>query len=271
VLKDYVEFVHLDDWVSQATSETRPRKTQCAITLDDGWRDNYEYAYPIFEELEIPATIFLATSFIGSNKKFWPERLSDLLGRPAELSAASSESLQSLAMLLDVGADALVSGSLDTDETIERFKRHGDDRILGVLGELEASIGERPNDSEKNEDFLTWEQVCGMHQSGLIRFGSHTVNHLRLLGGHDSTRIVEELSRSKSEIAVHTGTEPALFCYPNGEYSESIVELVRERYRGACTTDPGWVGRDDDPCRLKRICLSEGGSSEAHTFLARLS
>lgn len=43
-----------------------------AITLDDGFRDNYENAFPILHEYSIPATIFLTTGFVG-NTNAWME------------------------------------------------------------------------------------------------------------------------------------------------------------------------------------------------------
>lgn len=44
-----------------------------AITIDDGFRDNYDNAFPVFQELNIPATIFLATGSIGKTNA-WMER-----------------------------------------------------------------------------------------------------------------------------------------------------------------------------------------------------
>ena len=44
-----------------------PRKT-VVLTFDDGYLDNYENAFPVLKKYNFPATIFVATGFVGGKK-----------------------------------------------------------------------------------------------------------------------------------------------------------------------------------------------------------
>jgi peptidoglycan/xylan/chitin deacetylase (PgdA/CDA1 family) len=41
-----------------------------AITFDDGFENNYAHAWPVLKELNLPATIFLATKYLDSDAPF---------------------------------------------------------------------------------------------------------------------------------------------------------------------------------------------------------
>jgi peptidoglycan/xylan/chitin deacetylase (PgdA/CDA1 family) len=41
-----------------------------SITFDDGYRDNYQYAYPILRGLNLPATIFVVAGKVGRDPAF---------------------------------------------------------------------------------------------------------------------------------------------------------------------------------------------------------
>ena len=53
--------------VETALREHRPLPEKAiAITLDDGYRDNFDCAYPILRKYNVPATIFLVTSTVDT-------------------------------------------------------------------------------------------------------------------------------------------------------------------------------------------------------------
>ncbi len=77
------------------------------------------------------------------------------------------------------------------------------------------------------ENHLTKEQILEMQESGLCRFGSHTVNHIRL----DEALTDEaewELEESKKELEALIGEKVTSLAYPNGAYND-LVELLAEK------------------------------------------
>ncbi|MBI3018331.1 MAG: polysaccharide deacetylase family protein, partial [Deltaproteobacteria bacterium] len=70
-LKDHryhvVDLDFLFQWVIEG-KELSPKTI--ALTLDDGYLDNYVNAYPILKFYGFPATVFLVTRNIGQNPKF---------------------------------------------------------------------------------------------------------------------------------------------------------------------------------------------------------
>lgn len=67
-MRAHYEPLALGDWLARAAPPARP---VFAITFDDGWADNFEYAFPVLRELDLPATIFLATGAVENRTPFW--------------------------------------------------------------------------------------------------------------------------------------------------------------------------------------------------------
>ncbi|MBE6665016.1 MAG: polysaccharide deacetylase family protein [Ruminococcaceae bacterium] len=77
------------------------------------------------------------------------------------------------------------------------------------------------------ENHLTEAQILEMQESGLCRFGSHTVTHIRL--DEALTEEAErELSESKKALEDLTGEKIISLAYPNGAYND-LVELLAEK------------------------------------------
>src|SRR5207248_638434 len=49
------------------------------LTFDDGYSGVAEDALPVLERHELPATVFVAAGFVGSQREFWWDELEPLL------------------------------------------------------------------------------------------------------------------------------------------------------------------------------------------------
>lgn len=64
-------FTTLADWFGQ---RHRNKGRNVILTFDDGWRDNFEHAFPVLRDADVGATIFLISNYIG--KETMPEGMS---------------------------------------------------------------------------------------------------------------------------------------------------------------------------------------------------
>lgn len=64
-----------------------------AITFDDGYEDNFEFAAPVLRALDLPATFFVVTNFIDSDTVAWWDK--DVSPRPRWMSWNQVKQLRS--------------------------------------------------------------------------------------------------------------------------------------------------------------------------------
>lgn len=58
-----------DEFYRYKKGEFQAPKKSLLLTFDDGWRDNYVYAYPILKEFGLKATLFLITEWIEKSSE----------------------------------------------------------------------------------------------------------------------------------------------------------------------------------------------------------
>lgn len=269
-LKRHFELVYLDEWLRRAKEGSPLPRLACAITFDDGWRDNYEFALPVLVKHGAPATIFLVSGYIGTSYRFWPNRLMGLLRRSfaAPGSVVYPEALRGI--VEPVLAEARARGVLtaeETDRVVLEAKGVDEEEIRGLVEAAETSSG----DSSEGAEIVSREEVAKMAATGLIRFGSHTVMHFRLGGRISASELEREIVDSRTQLQALSGQPIDLFCYPNGETSPAAIDLVRRHYLGAVTTRSGWHVASGDPHLIQRIGVHEDVSNARAPFLERLS
>ena len=74
-LRRHFELISLARAVKLIESGEPPPHDTAAVTFDDGFRDNYESAFPILQQYGCPAAIFVATGPIAGGKALWPMQL----------------------------------------------------------------------------------------------------------------------------------------------------------------------------------------------------
>ncbi len=200
-----------------------PRRREACVTLDDGYADNHEYAFPILRSLGIPATIFLTTQPIEEGKQFFWERLGWYLAQRLGRKLVLPPDLGARTIQLDSAADAgeVFDYLVGRMRTVNAERREA---LLDALG-VEPSPYTRP---------LTWGEAASMLTAG-ITFGAHSHTHTSLPAlATDAIR--EEITASRNIITLRLGKMSSIFAYPNGNVDERTERiLATEGFSGAVT------------------------------------
>lgn len=128
---------------------------------------------------------------------------------------------------------------------------------------LERDTGYTPDRDycEKRPDGLSKDEITAMAE--WADFGSHTRYH-PILTTCDGKTCADEIIIAKAELERLTGKPCRHFAYPNGDYSERELELVRRAgYTTARAVDVGWTSVRSDPFRLRVTRASDDASVNA--------
>ena len=272
VLQQYFDIIHLSEWIKLKNAGAELPSQACAITFDDGWIDNYEYAFPILQEMDSPATIFLVSDMIGTNQLFWPERLARMISDISQ-NMPENWSHTNLEWLTNTTTSYQFSDTLPTREELSEIISHAkqlqDDEINSRLDTITAELG--LSNSIPEPSLLNWEQILEMTGSGLVETGSHTLHHVRLNEKISEDTLTDEIILSKQEIEKHIGKQVNSFCFPNGDYSSMAMDYVSKNYKCAVTTKTGWNTLSTDNYLLRRIGIHEDIAYDKTAFLSRIS
>jgi len=235
----YGEIVSLDD-----LGNFNGDKCNFCITFDDGYKNNLHF---VDYCPNVSATIYLATSYIGTGKSFWADKIQTSI-------------LMTDKSYLDLTQFKLGSYQLATKKnkkhTILKLnillkKLHPkmiDEIILKIFEQLDL-------EKENDEIFLNWKDVKFLKNHG-IEFGSHTHNHV-ITTRVSRQELEKELDLSSKTIEQHIHCKTQHFAYPNGtknDICEYYTEILSQNnYKTAVTTIEGSNKKCKDPFMLKRI------------------
>jgi peptidoglycan/xylan/chitin deacetylase (PgdA/CDA1 family) len=266
-LKLHFDVMGLSEWLAlRASGKPLPRRA-CAITFDDGWYDNYEFALPIIEQEKTPATLFAVVEKIATDFQFWPNLVSALLASNAtavmKQNPVFARALQQLPTVKDTSDREYAAA------VIKALKQSTDAEIFAALAAIDW---QQQLSFELPRGLMNWDELRAMTKSGLVQVGSHTCNHKRLNAELPEADILHEVVDSKKQLAQKLPDSVDIFCFPNGDYNQAALDAVTQTYSAAVTTQRGIVNARTTPAhQLCRIGLHENVSHTPRLLGARLS
>lgn len=270
-LREHFDVLSMHELLSMWREKVwNPERRYCVITFDDGWLDNYVHAFPVLRKYDVPATIFLPTGVVGTSMWFWPEQVGWLTQQFALLSpkrkAEALASLREGSTWFNAIVDTMASGQ--SDHLIERCKAVSHEGIGELVSRLAEAMGSR---LPVERLVMNWEEV-GEMSAAKTSFGSHSVNH-KILTTVSEAELHEEVRGSLETLRKRKVNLAPVFCYPNGNYSPTVMRCVEEAgYCAATTTEPGWEAPDTSRMfRLKRIGIHNDLTSSESLFAFHLA
>ena len=232
-----VDLISLDEMHRRLTNGEVERRFVC-MTIDDGYKDTLDWAYPILKKHHVPFTIYIPTSF--------PDRLGELWWLALEAVIARNSHI---GLLIDGQERAF-------DCATVAEKRHLYDELYGWVRSFktEEELRHVVRDLARRyhvdiaafcDDLcMSWEELTRLAADPLVTIGAHTVNHVMLAKvSEKSARSEMEMSRAVIEAAL--GVRPDHLAYPVGDPTSAGAREFRIAaelgFKTGVTTRPGVI------------------------------
>lgn len=218
------------------------------LTVDDGYADFHDIAWPILRQYGVPATLFVATGFINRDLWLWPDQMSWILRQAPD---SEDPFVRPGLSLTGQAAQADYAGQWerlnDYCLSVSDSDKHATLEALATHWELVL-----PEQPPKSSKACTWAQLKAMEAQG-IEIGGHTVTHPSL-GQVTGENARWEIRHCQKMLEEHLGEKVRPFCYPNGtakDFDERVKRSVQEAgfscavaaYHDAAGTQDRWALR----------------------------
>jgi peptidoglycan/xylan/chitin deacetylase (PgdA/CDA1 family) len=258
--------VHLEDLPDLLADASDTRKFMC-FTLDDGYRDNEQFAAPVFRKHGAPYTIFITPGFVERSRTMWWETAEELTR------AASS-------FQFDFGNGTETVGSASHSEKFAAFERLAnfvqstdEDEAIARIDLAAKRVGVDP-EAIVDREIMTAIELRNLVADPLARLGAHTITHPNLVRVTEP-RLRQELEHSAARVAGYCGQQPKAFAYPYGSRHavgpREAKAAMETGFSLAVTTQPGVLNSGSLARRAELARVSLNGYYQKSRYVKALA
>jgi peptidoglycan/xylan/chitin deacetylase (PgdA/CDA1 family) len=259
------DIIALDDVPERLASEDADKPFAC-FTLDDGYRDNIENAYPVFKRHNVPFTIYLPTDYLDGKGDLWWLALEEAIRRAPSISL----SIDGKARTFDCQTVAHKSKAFQ--EIYWWLRPQPEDQLRRTVSDIVAQSGYDAS-TLCSDLVMTWDEARQIANDPLVTFGGHTRRHMALAklpvleARRDVLQGAKRLERELNLPCHH-------FAYPYGDEAsanERDFELLSKLgFRTAVTTQKGVLYPADAKALTALPRLSLNGDYQSIKYVAVL-
>jgi peptidoglycan/xylan/chitin deacetylase (PgdA/CDA1 family) len=240
--------------ICSENGETLPRKS-FSITFDDGFLNNHKFAAPILKKYNCPATFYLASSFVCSNKMSWVDRIEHAVDVSNKKLIKFNDACYTIVtqnekinFMEAVRKNFKSKKGCDFDNEASKIQKY----LIGEeITSLKGFLDEK----------MTWKHVRELCSESLFNIGGHSHSH-GILSHLTGESLNDEVRRPIEIISRECSIKTKHFSYPEGlehHFNFSVIKALRQH--GVCCCPTAIHGFNDrkvdikDLFRLKRVSV----------------
>lgn len=291
VFKNFFEVLDWERFKAFLSGDYKPKKRAVFLTFDDGYVDNFVYAYPLLKKYQLKAHLFITSSRILDKPlvrptlvDYWNGKVPfNGLFKPKPMWEAQKEFL-----LKGESEEFLSWEELNLMKDVFSYGSHG---IAHTQGFISNTLEDFVDEKNINRIYSLWK-IYSPPEAGFPIFKMKSdltapvgtvkrellelcrkfpkkgnwkkelkkeieKNFPKPLKFEDveeyTERVEKDLSLSKDILERNLNVEIDSFSYPWGHYSEKLLKLVPKYYKFAFTVEKGKVKSSTDRFLIPRV------------------
>jgi len=206
------EIIALDD-VKARLETPQSRQPFAVFTLDDGYKDNRDHAYPVFKRHNVPCTIYVPAAYADGEGDLWWLVLEDAGRRRASVEVDCDGEMRAYALAT---AEEKTAAFHDIYWWLRRMPEA---QARAMTRDLAKKASFDPT-SLCRDLVMNWDEIRALAADPLVTIAAHTCHHFALakLDFADAHR---EIADSVARVATELGKPCRHFSYPYGDESSA--------------------------------------------------
>lgn len=267
------------DSLRTCSNGVRAKRPLVALTFDDGYVDNFQFAKPILEQADVRATFFVTSGFVDTDREFYWDELGAMLLEsnlhPGQLIVRIGTD-QHVWEFTDADLQGSPTGWNVTQGTSTSPRQNAYAFLCAKLKWLRDS--ERQRILEQVAGFCKMSRPCRdayrvmnshelavLSKSDVIEIGAHTVSHPSL-PALALELAAKEMAQSKNDLEAVLGKAVTSFAFPYGEVTDfnsaTVTSLQQSGFERACINCPGLLVRRSQVMLLPRFIVRNWNGDE---------